>query len=278
MAEYNYVVRHIKGSENVVADALSRLNTHQDKNDAVQPQEFSADDKLQLLKKVHGASSGHHGIPKTYEFLVNQGYCWTGMQDDVVNFVHACYVCQKFRDSASKGKLCGSLTTTMKQVPFESLSVDLLGPFPVDLYKNSYVLVAVDAFSRWTELRPLMDKTAESVSLQLLDIVSRYPMPKEIRSDNGGEFAASVTRQLANLLGVDQIFTIPYRPQGNGLVERCNAEVLKHLRAFLIETQSFGSWSKLLPLVQRTINFTPHVALGMSPAKLLLGLCGMVVR
>jgi len=272
MGEYNYTVQHIKGSDNVVADSLSRLRIMQTTDTDTSNQQLTVDQKLEILRQVHGSSNGHHGIPKTFEFLKQQGYNWEHMQDDCKEFVRTCYVCQKYKNQSAENILSGSLTTTMETEPFSALSVDLLGPFPKDQYQNVFVLVAMDSFSRWTELRPLHDKTAESVATQLLDIICRHKIPKNLRSDNGGEFTASLIQHLCSLMGVEQILTIPYRPQGNGLVERRNAEILKHLRTLMIDLGKFGQWSRLLPLVQRVVNLTPHVALGVSPAKLLFGI------
>jgi hypothetical protein len=65
--------------------------------------------------------------------------------------------------------------------------------------------------------------------------------------------------------------TIEYRPQSNGLVERANGEVLRHLRAIVMSRRISSEWSRHLPLVQRIINATPHTSIGTTPARVLFG-------
>jgi hypothetical protein len=51
------------------------------------------------------------------------------------------------------------------------------------------LVVAVDCFSKWVEVRKLPSKTPELLAEWLEhDIFSRYGIPKIIRTDNGTEF------------------------------------------------------------------------------------------
>jgi hypothetical protein len=64
---------------------------------------------------------------------------------------------------------------------------------------------------------------------------------------------------------------VPYHPQANGLVERRNAEVIKHLRALVLSRHIANNWSSVLPLVQRILNFTKDGSIGLSPAQVIFG-------
>ena len=69
---------------------------------------------------------------------------------------------------------------------WERVSMDLLDMSITSAKGNSYVLVMVDCFSRWTEACPLPDKTAISVADALFsNIVCRFGMPSVIHSDQG---------------------------------------------------------------------------------------------
>jgi hypothetical protein len=72
-------------------------------------------------------------------------------------------------------------------------------------------------------------------------------------------------------VGTQRQLTIAYRHESNGIVERANAEVLKHLRGIVMDRRVAASWSDWLPLVQRVLNATPHLATGVPPARLLFG-------
>ncbi len=57
----------------------------------------------------------------------------------------------------------------------------------------------------------------------------------------------------------------------NGIVERFNKEVLRHLRALVFETRVKDKWSfKDLPIIQRIFNTQEKSSTGVSPADLVL--------
>jgi len=55
---------------------------------------------------------------------------------------------------------------------------------------------------------------------------------------------------LLELVGVKKITSVPYRHQGNGIVERANYEVVKQLRTMMLNPEIRHRWSMLLPRVQ----------------------------
>ena len=55
------------------------------------------------------------------------------------------------------------------------------------------------------------------------------------------------------LLGVQQVLTSPYYPQGNGIVERSHRTIHNLLRAHLMSKDD-DSWVDLLPGVMLTFN------------------------
>src|SRR6185312_6872339 len=60
-------------------------------------------------------------------------------------------------------------------------------------------------------------------------------------------------------------------PHANGIVERINAEIMKHLRAMVLDIRIEGKWSEYLAFVQRIINTTWHSSLNAAPATVLFG-------
>lgn len=105
----------------------------------------------------------------------------------------------------------------------------------------------------------------------MLNIVGRYGMFRELRSDQGTNFTADLIEGVCHALDIDQRFSIPYRPQANGKVERANQEVMRHLRAITLTRKQSSKWSLHLPLVQRIINPTPSRITGVTPSTLLYG-------
>ncbi len=50
-----------------------------------------------------------------------------------------------------------------------------------------------------------------------------------------------------------------------------NKEVLRHLKIFIYSRNLVAKWSEYLPLVQRIINASINIRIGVSPAQLLFG-------
>ena len=75
------------------------------------------------------------------------------------------------------------------KAPFLGWSIDAAGPFPPDADGNRYLLVAVDPFSKWVEMRAVPSLHSWRVADFLYDdIISRWGKPQYVRTDNGKEF------------------------------------------------------------------------------------------
>ena len=72
-------------------------------------------------------------------------------------------------------------------------------------------------------------------------------------------------------MAIEQSFATAYSSEENGIVERANQEVLRHLRALLFDSRVHDKLSfKQLPLVQRIMNTVEKTSTGVTPADLIL--------
>jgi len=256
LQEYQFKIEYISGSKNIVADSLSRLCATQ------------TIDRRKTIAQFHGPIVGHHGANKTRSFMMEAGAQWPNMLQDIREYIKGCHICQKMK-GVDGFKV--QLRTTMTAAPFEISSIDLIGPLRKDSKGNEFCLTIIDNFSRYTLLKGLPDKRSSTVSHAILDLLGTFSiLPKIIRSDHGTEFNNSCTSELLKLLGVKHELTVTDHPASNGLVERRNAEVARHIRNFVNEREIYD-WSSCLPIVQRILNLTTCSTIGISPAKLLFG-------
>jgi transposase InsO family protein len=268
LMEHRYVVRHIAGKHNQVADGLSRVlataaaETGDDHGN-------DKDSRRQRISAVHNSVVGHRGINKTVELLKQQGDDWPDVRNAVSEYIKACATCQKTR--LGQGSMAAAVRTTAVREPFEAVAVDTIGPLPEDDMGNRYIVTLIDCFTRFVELVPSKSASAQAAAGALLQVFGRYGAPREVRSDQGAQYTAAVVQQVVRLAGADNRYTLPYRPQANGTVERANGEVMRHLRAVVFDKDVSSNWSNYLPLVQRLINATPHSAIGTTPARVLFG-------
>ena len=105
----------------------------------------------------------------------------------------------------------------------------------------------------------------------LVDWFGMFGTPSEVVSDNGTQFANHLVEELLELIATDNTKIQAYSKEENGIVERANKEVNRHLKAFTYEYKDKEEWYRYLPLVQRILNASIHKAIGVSPAQIVFG-------
>ncbi len=261
LQEFRFVIHHIPGVDNTVPDALSRCL----RMDAV----MAPERKDELLASVHGATAGHMGQLTTAKRLKDRGLTWPGMTEDVKSFIKACPTCQKVRAFATQTVAVRRPTFTSE--PFATLAIDTVGPYPEDSHGCKFVLTVVCMFTRFVELVPMRSTAADEAVRALLTVTGRYGAPFAVRSDQGSQFTAGRFREVLSALGIKHVVTLPYHHQANGLVERVNKELNRHMSALNSDLRVSNEWSTYLPLAQRIINAQTHLSTGVAPATLVFG-------
>lgn len=91
---------------------------------------------------------------------------------------------------------------------FEHVNIDIVGPLPMS-HGNSYCLTCIDRYSRWIEVFPMTDITAETVARTFISgWISRFGIPFKLTSDRGRQFESSLFREFESLLGIHHHRTI----------------------------------------------------------------------
>ncbi len=122
--------------------------------------------------------------------------------------------------------------------------------------------------TRWPEAVPLRTVTATEVAEGIVSIVSRTGIPQRILTDQGSVFTSRLMKELCEVLGCDAITTSPYRPQGNGVVERLHGT----LKPMLAKAREEGvDWAQFLPMALFAIRQVPNRDTGYSPHELVFG-------
>ena len=209
---------------------------------------------------------GHFGAEKTYE-RISRKYRWKGMKKQIEEYVKKCETCQKTKYG---GGIKMPLTIVeVAEKPFEKIYIDLVGPLPVSIGGNKYILSMVDDLTRFVEFAAIPDATAETVARALFEqILFRYAIPRIIVSDNGTNFISKVFYKLCKLLRIKKINTTPYHPQAN-LVERQHSSLGNYLRSFAKDQST--SWDQFLRTAAHAYNNTKHSGTGKTPMEMLFG-------
>ena len=103
-----------------------------------------------------------------------------------------------------------------------------MGPFPLGKKQLRFLIVAIDYFTKWVEVEPVMMITEATItSFVWMNIICRFGVRRVIISDNGRQFDNSKFRKIFQDLGVKNHYSSPRHPQANGQTEVTNRSLLK---------------------------------------------------
>ena len=279
LQEFDFDIEHVAGKDNIVADAFSRLCPSQQLSKPSDEEDFLnnieeytriPEEQYRKLSAHHNSQVGHFGVEKTLDSLRKAKLTWKHMRKQLKQFINQCPVCQKLKETKIALKV--HPFTTASYSPMETINIDTIGPVAKDSFGNEFILVVIDCFTRWVELYPMPDTSAISAARGLLQFVGSFGVPGLIKSDRGSQFVNNTIADLTKLLVTDHQLSIAYSSEENGIVERSNKEVMRHLRALIFDTKIRDTWSMdHIPLVKRILNSEEKTRTGVSPAELLFG-------
>jgi len=234
----------------------------------IQPRVLPRDIYNKLIK-IHNSYVGHLGVERTLFKLKRSNDEWEGMRADVISFIQQCPCCQKM--SRIKVPIHTSPFTTASYGLMKKLSCDCIGPLKVTIQGYTHILVIIDNFSRYAMLYAIMGVTALEIARCLLIHIGIFGCPQIIQMDNGTEFVNEIVSEVIKLTGTLAGSVLAYSKEENAIVERCNKEVMRHIRAMVFEINKRDAWSIYVPLAQRIINSEIHSRIGVSPNELVFG-------
>jgi hypothetical protein len=114
----------------------------------------------ELLQDIHAGICGHHATPRTLVGnAFRQGFYWPTVVADAGEIVRTCEGCQFY---ARKSNLPAHVLQTIPITwPFAMWGLDIVGPLRKVPGGFTHLLVAIDKFSKWVEVRPIMNLRAE---------------------------------------------------------------------------------------------------------------------
>ena len=227
------------------------------------------DVQYEKIGRVHNHISGHHGVQRTLEKLDAMGLDWTYRREHVKKFIKQCPFCQKM--SYVKTSVHTHPFTVAAYYPMERLGMDSIGPLLPSKSGYQYILVLICCFTRWVELYPLKEISAEATAKALMQHFGRFGSPAQVIHDNGSQFENELIHEIIRLTGIEKIPILAYSSEENAIVERANREVMRHLRAIIYEKNIISNWEDYIPIVQRIINAAKNESNSVGADQLLFG-------
>jgi transposase InsO family protein len=130
--------------------------------------------------------------------------------------------------------------------------LDQVGPLPKSSRgSHTYLLVAVDKFSKWIEVILVTNQEATTAVKFFKSIVYRYGVPNNIITDNGTNFTSDEFQEFAKELGIKIKYASVAHPKSNDQVEKANGIVCGGLKKRHLQPlkRAAGAWVEELPSV-----------------------------
>ncbi|XP_062114209.1 uncharacterized protein LOC133825256 [Humulus lupulus] len=113
---------------------------------------------------------------------------------------------------------------------FALWGIDLISALPIGRGGAKYAVVAVDYFTKWVKVEPLVNIMAKWITAFVNKaIVSRYGVPYKIISVNDTQFKGGTFEEYCKEKDIRRSFSAVVHPQDNGQVEAINKVIKKNL-------------------------------------------------
>jgi hypothetical protein len=125
----------------------------------------------------------------------------------------------------------------------------MIGPLPSTPGAFNRVLVAIDKFTKWIEVKSVTCPKADRVLNFLHELVHRYGLPNRIITDLGSNFNNHQFWEYCENSGIDVRYVSLAHPRANRQVEHANGMVIDALKKRLHDAANTkgGKWIKELP-------------------------------
>jgi hypothetical protein len=227
-------------------------------------------ERAEIVRQIH-EDNGHYGAARTTH-LVTSMYWWYGIAAHIRHHCSHCAVCDRSRAPLSADN------PQLQPLPVMGLfyrwGVDLAGPIlPKSAQGNTYIMVAIEHFSKHVEAVPIPSKDSAVVAHAFLThVLARYGSPAEVLTDQGNEFQGAF-QQLLEQCFIDHRTTSAYNPQADGLAERAVQTFKQALRKMAQRRQpkARANWEEDLQYALLGYRCSEHSRTGYSPYFMLHG-------
>ena len=214
---------------------------------------------------VHDSFIGGHAAVDRTLFAAKRRFFWRGMRKTIEKYIEKCKICKLHKGKPHPRQPLRKFPVPDK--PFDTVSMDLIGPLKLTSRGHRYILVVTDFLTRYVSVKPLVNKSADVVAEALWEVFCEHGSPSSMYSDSGSEFRNAILAEMAKNFKIKHLRVAVYHPASNGLCERKNQSIISVLKCFM----DLEEWDRVLYTTQLSVNAAYCRSLGDSPFFLLKG-------
>jgi ribonuclease HI len=141
----------------------------------------------EVLRDIDAGVCGHHAAPRTLVGKAfHQGFYWPTAVADASEIVRTYEGCKFYARETNLP--AHALQTIPVTWPFAMWGLDIVGTLRKAHEGYTHLLVAVDMFSKWVEVRPITNLRVEQAVTFSTNIIYQFGVPNSIITDNGSQF------------------------------------------------------------------------------------------
>ena len=210
--------------------------------------------QAQLLRELH---EGHIGIARM-KALGRSYFWWPGLDQQIEALAAHCDAC---KSTAAMPVQAPQHPWQNPNAPRDRVHMDF------GEYNSKHFLVVIDVYSKWPEVRHMLNTSAPRLVEVLEEIFAFHGFPRLVVSDNGPQFIAHELQEYFAAHHILHHRSAPYHPATNGLAEG----MVKNVKQWLRKEVPCHSFNSSLANFLRTYRNVPHTATWCSPAEMIFG-------
>ncbi|GKC78007.1 reverse transcriptase domain-containing protein, partial [Tanacetum coccineum] len=239
---FDIEIKDRKGTKNVVADHLSRIEKDESSDDSEVDDNFLGETLIEINTKDEPWFADFANylvadiIPKGVTYQQKNKFF-----SDLKHYFWEEPYLFKIGNISKRDKM--PLNNIQVCEIFDTWGIDFMGPFPKS-HKFEYILVTADYVSKWAEAQALPANDARVVITFLKKLFCRFGMPKVLISDRGTHFCNKIMERTMKRYEVNHRFSTSYHPQTSSQVENTNRALKRILEKNVKDNPAI--WSRKL--------------------------------
>ena len=159
------------------------------------------------LADLHGA---HLGVDRM-QAQAREAVYWPGIDADIADYVSRCTICNKHKASLPAQPM---LPRDTPDSPWQDITANYM------THKGHEYLIICNAFSKYPFMYKVTSKSAQSLCMHLLELISQYGPPMSLSTDNGPPSASDELAEFLMHHHIAHHTSSPHFPRSNGFIKR----------------------------------------------------------